>query len=123
MRPLLLRLLKWFLTLGALAGVLLLIHWLHERASRQRAADAADGGASVKRAAGGIVKLGAILAEAHGIKDEEAQAVTWVRRVPAYGRVVPNPRATAEVRAAFAGTLQTGREPWPTLGSHVKAGQ
>lgn len=122
MRLIVPRLLKWFLVLGALVGVLLLIHWFHGRVAQQ-VADAGNSPAIVKRAANNVVKLGAVLAESHGIKEEEARAVSWVRRVPAYGRVVSNPRATVEVRAAFAGTLRAGPEPWPTLGSRVKAGQ
>jgi hypothetical protein len=122
MRRALLPLMKWLLALSALAGVLLLVHQLHERMTQQRAAEA-DSPPPVKRAANGVVKLGAEEAETYGIKDEEARAVSWARRVPAYGRVVSNPRATVEVRAAFAGTLRVGPEPWPTLGGRVKAGQ
>jgi hypothetical protein len=40
-----------------------------------------------------------------------------------YGRVVPNPRATAEVRAAFAGTLRARPGAWPALGAWATAGQ
>src|SRR5205085_1572927 len=48
----------------------------------------------------------------------------WEKRAAAYGRVVPNPRAAAEVRAAFAGVLRADPDHgWPTLGARVKAGQ
>src|SRR5438270_13425920 len=71
-----------------------------------------------------VVKLGAKLAESHGIKDEPALAVTWAKRVPAYGRVVPNPRATSDVRAAFAGTVRAGPDGVGlTPGAWVKAGE
>jgi cobalt-zinc-cadmium efflux system membrane fusion protein len=76
------------------------------------------------RAANGVVKLGAELAESHGIKDEPAETWSWQPRVAVYGRVVPNPQAAAEVRSPFAGTLRADPDtPWPTPGRPVKAGQ
>jgi hypothetical protein len=57
------------------------------------------------------------------LKDEPARAVRWEKRLPAYGRLVPNPRAAAEVRVAFAGTLRA--DPgggWPAPGARVNAG-
>ena len=41
-----------------------------------------------------------------------------------YGRVVPNPRVTTEVRTPFAGTLRTApSSAWPSPGRWVRAGQ
>jgi hypothetical protein len=40
-----------------------------------------------------------------------------------YGRVVPNPHATYEVRSPFPGTLRLGEAAWPAPGQAVKAGQ
>src|SRR5207253_79927 len=73
---------------------------------------------------GNVVKLGAELAESLGLKDDRARATTWHETVPVYGRVVPNPRVTTEVRAAFAGTLRAAAESdWPAPAERVRAGQ
>jgi biotin carboxyl carrier protein len=116
-------LLKWPLALLALAGLVAAAWTVNDW--RRRAAEAeGDEAAAPKRAANGVVKLGAELAESHGITDEPARPLPWYPRVPAYGRVVPNPRATAEVRSPFAGTLRAdGDHPWPAPGRPVKAGQ
>jgi hypothetical protein len=72
----------------------------------------------------GIVKLGAELAESHGIKDEPAQPAVWYQQVTVYGRVVPNPQATVEIRSPFAGTLRAdGDHAWPAPGRALQAGQ
>jgi len=48
----------------------------------------------------------------------------WQQRTPVYGRVVPNPLATAELRSAFAGTLRAAPDSaWPAPGRRVRAGQ
>src|SRR5262249_55745584 len=74
--------------------------------------------------ANGIVKLGIELAESHGIEDEPAQSTAWYQRVTVYGRVVPNPQATLEIRSPFAGTLRADPDhPWPATGRLVRAGQ
>jgi hypothetical protein len=71
-----------------------------------------------------VVKLGAQLAESYGLKDAPAETAEWHQRVTVYGRVVPNARATTEVRAPFAGTLRPGPAgAWPALGNRVTAGQ
>src|SRR5205807_1533517 len=102
-------LLKWAVGLGLLGGVLAGAYSVHVLMRDRRAADAtADSVQVPKRAANNVVKLGATLAESHGIRDEPAQPVQWQERVTAYGRVVPNPRATTEVRAAFGGALRAG---------------
>jgi hypothetical protein len=69
------------------------------------------------------VKLNANLAESYGLETEAARASDWQERVTVYGRVVPNPRATYEVRSPFAGTLQAGVGAWPAVGQTVRAGQ
>jgi multidrug efflux pump subunit AcrA (membrane-fusion protein) len=116
-------LLKWPLALLALAGLVAAAYTVNDW--RRRAAEAeGEEAAAPKRAANGVIKLGAELAESHGITDEPARPLLWYPRVPAYGRVVPNPRASAEVRAPFAGTLRADRHnPWPAPGRAVKAGQ
>jgi biotin carboxyl carrier protein len=118
-----LRLLPWPVTLAVLAGLLGLAYALHTRMQRERAAEAGEA-EQPRRAEHGVVKLGAKLAESHGIKDEPARGVSWVPRLTVYGRVVPNPQATAEVRSPFAGTLRADPyTPWPGPGRPVRAGQ
>lgn len=122
LRPVL-SLFKWLLALGAVGGVLWAAYLVHDRSRSQRAEEA-DPAEAPKRAANKVIKLGAELAESHGLTDEPAAAIDWAKRVPAYGRVVPNPRATTELRAALAGTLRVAPDgSWPTLGTAVKAGQ
>ncbi len=48
--------------------------------------------------------------------------VGWSEPVTVYGRVVPNPQTTFEVRAPFAGRLRKGSADWPVPGRPVKAG-
>jgi hypothetical protein len=119
----LLTVLVWVLALGAVAGLCAAAYRVHQQSVAHRAEEAGPPDAP-KRSTNKVVKLGATLAESHGIEDEPAAAVDWVRRVPAYGRVVPNPRAAAEVRAAFAGILRAAPgTTWPTLGASIKSGQ
>ena len=76
----------------------------------RRALDSAE---PPKRAANKVIKLGAEFARSHGLQDEPAQAVVWAKRVPAYGRVVPNPRAQAEAHAnAYHAALE--QRDWDT---------
>src|SRR5260221_6979026 len=100
-------LLKWVGALAVLGGVLYagyqINSWVGERRDEAAKGDKVE---APKRAADGVVKLGAELAESHGIKDEPARAAAWYERVTAYGRVVPNSQATVEVRSPFAGTLR-----------------
>jgi hypothetical protein len=117
--------LKWPAVLAALAGLLVAGYWVHVtlRADR-REAEEAESVQVPRRAASAVVKLGARLAESHGLKDTPAEETTWRPRLAVYGRVVPNPRATAEVRAPFAGTIKAAPgAAWPAPGTRVKAGQ
>src|SRR5947209_5129864 len=99
--------LKWLAVLVVLGLLLASAYTVNTLMRSQHAAEAKeDTVRRPKRAENGVVKLGAELAESHEIKDEPAQATSWSRQVPAYGRVVSNPQATAEVRSPFAGTLQ-----------------
>jgi hypothetical protein len=118
-----LSLLTWLAALAALAGVLYLGHLGNRWARQKRAAESAESAEQGKRAANKVIKLGAEMAESFGIKDEPALAARWEPRAAAYGRVVPNPRATAEVRAAFGGVLRAGAKGWPKLGDQVKSNQ
>jgi hypothetical protein len=122
MRVLLLFLLKWTAALAAVVGLLAIVFLIQERVRRQQ--QGAPEEELTRRASNKIIKLGAQFAASHGIEDEPAGSVSWAKQVAAYGRVVPNPRATAEVRVAFAGTLRADPERgWPALGVSMKAGQ
>jgi hypothetical protein len=69
-------------------------------------------------------KLGVETAKAWGVQDEPAKATSWTPKTVVYGRVVPNPRATFEVRAPFAGMLrELPGNPWPHLGKSIQAKQ
>jgi hypothetical protein len=124
LRPLF-RWLAWPAALGLLGLVLLGAYGLRGFLTGQRTADKAEESATVpKRLQNNVIKIGAQLAESYGVKDEPAQPTQWQRRITVYGRVVPNPRATVEVRAPFAGILRaTADGTWPVLGSWVKGGQ
>jgi biotin carboxyl carrier protein len=71
----------------------------------------------------GILSLEEDEAERYGLEAEAAKAVQWYEQITVYGRVIPNPRATAEVRSPFAGTLRAAGVSWPAPGQRVKAGQ
>src|SRR5262245_10116302 len=118
-----LSLLKWPAALAVLAALLGLA-FLANRWARQRHAAEAGSGEPQQRAKNKVIKLGAEMADSLGLKDEPAVAARWVPRAVAYGRVVPNPRATTEVRVAFGGVLRAAEgKDWPTLGDRVTAGQ
>src|SRR5262245_35980035 len=118
-------LLKWPLALAVVVGLLALAYLVHGQMQRQRAAEEeAEKGQAPRRVENRVIKLGTALARAHGLEDEPAQAVPWYERVAVPGRGVPNPRATAEVRAPFAGTLRAeAGVRWPAPGQPVRAGQ
>ncbi len=117
-------LLVWAVGLALVAGLLAGVYAVREAVVARRAAEAQDDAPPPKRAANAVIKLGAEFAESQGIRDEPAVAVLWERRATALGRVVPNPRGTVEVRAAFAGTLRAAPgAAWPTLGGRVRAGE
>jgi hypothetical protein len=119
-----LSLLVWLIGLALVAGLLAGVYAVREAVVARREAETKEDAEPPKRAASAVVKLGAEFAESQGIRDEPTVAVVWERRTPAFGRVVPNPRGTAEIRAAFAGTIRAAPgKDWPTLGSRVRGGE
>jgi hypothetical protein len=108
-----------------LGGVAAGAFFLHREMEKKRQQEAAgDQVQAPSRFQGKAVKLNANLADSYGLNVEPARPATWQERVAVYGRVVPNPRATFEVRAPFAGTLQSVEgTPWPAPGQTVGAGQ
>jgi hypothetical protein len=116
-------LLKWPLTLGVVFGLFGLAYVVHGRmhGSEERKAEPR---ASQQPPTEGIVKFAEATAQALGLHCEPADKAVWQERVTIYGRVVPNPAATAEVRAPAAGMLRTSNgNRWPAPGQAVKAGQ
>jgi hypothetical protein len=120
-----LALLKWPVALFALTALLATAYVVNGLAQVERAAEADDEKIDVpRRVEHEVVKLGPELAARRGVQDELARAISWSPRVTVYGRVVPNPQATVEVRSPFAGTLRTAPDvSWPTPGRWVRAGQ
>jgi cobalt-zinc-cadmium efflux system membrane fusion protein len=71
-----------------------------------------------------VVVLGEDEADRYGLKEAPARVVVWSEPVPVYGQVVPNPKATVEVRSPFAGTLRAeAGAAWPAPGQRVRSGQ
>ena len=118
--------LKW-LAAFALAGNLAALAYLgHRAAQTEKAAEAAGDRAAPKKGGEnpGEVTLNASLAESLLLEVEAVRSEpTWFEPVTVYGQVVPNPLATAEVRAPFAGTLREGNGGWPRPGQWIKAGE
>jgi biotin carboxyl carrier protein len=116
--------LKWIGTAAGLAALLGLAYVVHKTVLAQGAGDKSENKSSRKDVAGEItVKAG--YAEG-GLFLEVAPAraaETWYDPVTVYGLVVPNPRATVEIRSPFAGTLREGGKPWPRPGQVIKAGE
>jgi hypothetical protein len=116
--------------LSFLANGGFVLYFLHREAEEQRAGGDPDAPAAAKPPTGtpGFPlkpdeKFNLKLAESYGVEFGRAQSAEWRERVTVYGRVVPNPRATYEVRSPFAGTLLAGDKPWPHVGEEVKPGQ
>ena len=117
--------LKWLAALGLVGGLFAAADFVNAERQAERAREAAGNKVqSPRRAKGDTVSLDAECAERYGLKEEPAAAVQWSERTPVYGQVVPNPRATSEVRAPFAGTLRAdAKVSWPVPGQSVRAGQ
>ncbi len=118
--------LKWLISLGALFilfAVLAGIYVVHLVVKAQRTGEAGrDQVPREQRLVNRVIELGPGLAKSHGIEEEVGREVTWQERVPVYGRVVPNPRATVEVRSPFAGVVHdTPGNSWPAPGEWIDA--
>jgi RND family efflux transporter MFP subunit len=117
--------LKWVVTLAVFAGLLGLAHLAHEEAKEERARE--KGGekkAEKPKGPEGVVELDPEAVKELKIQTTAARETKWRKHFVVYGRVVPNPRATAELRAAFAGTVRDADKPaWPMPGGPVQAGK
>jgi hypothetical protein len=117
-------LLPWLITLPLLGGLLALAYWVHAEIRKERETKG-DQVETPKFTLGpGELRLPLKVAEAAAITWEAIKtADPWSEPVVAYGRVVPNPLATIEIRAAFAGTLRWVRADAPAPGQKVEAGK
>jgi hypothetical protein len=115
--------LKWIVSLTFVSALLIGAYLVQRHIASQRAAEANEQVKPSRTVASGRIKFGEERAK-QLLKLAEAKETEWVPRVPVYGRVVSNPSATSEVRAAFAGRLRNaGSSTWPNLAGHVKAGE
>jgi hypothetical protein len=117
--------LKWIMAGLLLIGLLSAAHefnnWMQTEREKESAANKV---VSAARSDNGIIKLSKESAESHQLEDEPARAVEWRPRITVYGRVVPNPQATADVRSPFAGTLRAAPDhAWPALGRRLRSGE
>ena len=116
-------LLKWPVTLGTLGGLLWAAYEIHQHVRATEGAGKADSPLRASEKSNDrTLKFPEASAQAHGLKYAPAEEAEWREQVTVYGRVVPNPAATAAVQAPVAGTLR-GDAPWPAPGQHVRAGQ
>jgi RND family efflux transporter MFP subunit len=115
----------WIVAVGSLACLLALAYLVHQYVRSERLAESGGEAVQVPRSSvNRVVKLGAELAASHGIVAVPARPVSWERRSAVYGRIVPNPQATVEVRAPFAGILREMPDAlWPMVGREVRGGQ
>jgi hypothetical protein len=124
MARLLWTLVKCLLAVVVVGNLGVLAYWINQERTRQRQQDATgDKVQTPSFLENNFVKLNAKLAESYGLETEPALAYRFQERIEVLGRVVPNPRATFEVRSPFPGTLQLGADPWPAPGQCVRAGQ
>ncbi len=116
---------KWGLSLSLLSGLLFGLYLVRERMQTERAGEESEEKtAAQQRGENGLVKLEEEETERYGLKTERARSVRWCPHRTVYGRVVPNPQATVEIRSPLAGTLQAARGTvWPALGQRVRAGE
>jgi hypothetical protein len=70
-----------------------------------------------------VIKMAADRAQSFGIETEPARSGVWRERTAALGRVVPNQKATYEIRSPFAGTLHAATTSWPGPGQTVRPGE
>jgi biotin carboxyl carrier protein len=116
-------LLKWPITLAVLTGLLFLAYFVHAQIRKEREEEqASDKVQKPER----LDKPGEVTLKAASARNYEVAPArplpSWSEPLTVYGRVVPNPKATYEVRSAFPGTVVKGRNGWLALGHQVKAG-
>lgn len=117
--------LKWVLALGLIGGLLVMTYWINGQMRAEQAREGEDEAIQAPlRTRDGVVELGVEESRRYGLKAAAAESAFWTERVPVYGQVVGNPKATAEVRSPFAGTLRADPgNAWPEPGQWIRAGQ
>jgi multidrug resistance efflux pump len=116
--------LKWPATLAGLAGLLGGAYSLHNWMQTEHAAEPAERTSGERVRDGRRLNIRSAVAQSLGLVDQKAEAAAWAERVTAYGRVVPNPLASTEVRSPSAGTLRVqAGQAWPRPGEMVAAGR
>jgi hypothetical protein len=116
---------KWLAAGVVLGGLAVGAFFVHKQMEEKRQQEATgDQVPSSSAFQGQAIKLNARLADSYGVAVEPAREASWQERVVVYGRVVPNPRSTYEVRAPFAGIVEAvAGMAWPAPGQTVRAGQ
>ncbi len=106
---------------GLAVGAFFFHRWMEEKRQQEAASDQVPPPTSFQ---GQAIKLNAKLADSYGVAVEPVREASWQEKVIVFGRVVPNPGATYEVRAPFAGMVQAVEGmTWPAPGQTVRAGQ
>jgi multidrug efflux pump subunit AcrA (membrane-fusion protein) len=118
--------LLWLIALALLANLLAmgyLIHrWMKQDREQEAEAEKVAANKPEERPAPGEVAMPAKQANSYLVEPVRKEK-PWYETITVYGRVVPNPYATLEVRSAFPGTLRKSSGPWPEPGEWIKAGQ
>ena len=105
---------------GLLGGLVFAAYWVNGQMRAERIREGDDEKVqSPRRTKDGVVELGIEAAGRSGLEEEPARSVSWSQRVPVYGQVIPNPKATVEVRSPFAGTLRADSDAAPTWDAFV----
>jgi hypothetical protein len=113
-------LVPWAGGLIVLGGLLAGAYFLHDAVQQRRSAALAKPD-DKKKGEPGEITLKTREFDSYGAVEPAKAEDPWYEPVTAYGRVVPNPLATVEVRSAFAGTLRQDGTPWPAPGQCVEA--
>jgi multidrug efflux pump subunit AcrA (membrane-fusion protein) len=118
--------LLWLIALALLGNLLAmgyLIHrWMKQDREQEAEAEKVAANKPEERLAPGEVAMPAKQANSYLVEPVRKEK-PWYETITVYGRVVPNPYATLEVRSAFPGTLRKSSGPWPEPGEWIKAGQ
>jgi hypothetical protein len=123
-------LVKWLAAVGVVgslsAGAYFFNKTMKEKNPSDSTSESVQAPDRIEKRSGGqrVIKLNARAADSYGLETQLAREAVWKEQIVVHGRVVSNPRATYEVRAPFAGTLQAvDGTPWPTPGQTVRSGQ
>jgi hypothetical protein len=112
-------LIRWIITLTVLGVLLAGVYYARILVNGPVTAEKVE---AQKKLEGGRIKLGAKEAELN-TQVEKIKDIEWHPKVPVYGRVINNPDAITEMRAAWAGRLGSADGKWPSLAAHVKGGE